>query len=408
MPQHISYDEERIETLVFQKQANEIELAWELLYQFDHAESLINPLRQLASFAVDEMLELRPNNLEERKAIMAAWNKEKRSQDTIKRPSWKSPRQWKDPKEGFGDPWSFLRSVSNNILTLRASECSDVIRLYGEVVEQGAKVRMAMPAYHNPMLPRKKSVLDKFTALDEAKEDYRKGGNEVWQEGRKRIKRPGKQIPKGPARDMLLAQEGGIWVWALMDSSTVLKIDRTFGVVEGADISGTTTDTIFFLDRFIGLFKQQMPSMVGQLEDPIYQLLPLATIVAGGHHSLLEVALAQSINGVNHYSIGLYTTLMPDSSTHPARGQILNLLHRAENNVRNRLMVLYYRQPGVLGGCYLFAKQGRERMDFQKLALADLKMLNIFAATKPYPNQTDVIDLMQKRTQRMPAALGLS
>jgi hypothetical protein len=395
MPQHISYEEQRITPLVFQKQATEARLAFDLLELFNSTESLVNPLRQLASFAVDEMSGLRRENLEERKILMAAWNKERKIQDLMRRPSWQSPQQWRDPKKRFKDPWAFLSAVSNNVLTLRAEECSDVVRLYGEVVEQGAKVESkALEQARNvprPLFPGKKSAGAKYAELDKAKEAYRKGGDPVWKVGRQRSFAAGKQVAKGPARGLILAQRGGIYAWQLKDASTVLKIDRAFGVGEGADISGTTTDNIFFLHRFVSLLKSQLPSVVGHLEDPIYHMLPLASIVACAHHSLLEVALAMSMNGINDYSIGLYTTLMPKRANHPARGTIMSLLQRAELHPNNPLIVVYYRGPGWIGGCYRFSKRGVDRYMFSRVAKADGRLLQTFARGGPYP-QKDAIE----------------
>jgi len=410
MPQHIGYDEERIDSLVFQKQANEVELAFDLLEIFNKTEGLINPLRQLASFAIDEMLTLRPDNLEERKILMQAWNKESSIEDLIKRPSWQSPRQWREPKKRFRDPWSFLKAASANVVKLRAEECSDAVRLYGEVVEKGANLHKDLAkAPHDRYLPgRQKSAADRYAELDQIKSARRKGGDDVWKVGRSRKFAENQQVPKGPARNLILAQKGGINVWALKDASTIYKIDRAFGVVEGADISGTTTDNIFFLNRFVGLLKKQFPSVVGNLEDPIYHMLPLASIVACAHHSLLEVALAMSINDVNDYRIGLYSTLMPFQSRHPAQGRIMSVLQRAESNLRNRLMVLYYRRPGTVGGCYLFAKHGRERQDFARLAKADLNMLSTFAASRTYPTQDNIEHFMCARARRSREALGLA
>lgn len=85
----------------------------------------------------------------------------------------------------------------------------------------------------------------------------------------------------------------GIKKWAIMATDVTGKMDRVFGLMKGATISGTTTDNIYFLNKFCKAVK-----------DPILYLLPVGAIAGGGHHSLLEVALPLTMNGLIDYSIG--------------------------------------------------------------------------------------------------------
>ena len=77
----------------------------------------------------------------------------------------------------------------------------------------------------------------------------------------------------------------GIARWMPTEKDVLYRIERTFGLKVGATISGTTTDTLFFLET------------VPQRVDPIFYLLPVATIAAQKHHSLVETAAALTLCG---------------------------------------------------------------------------------------------------------------
>ena len=91
----------------------------------------------------------------------------------------------------------------------------------------------------------------------------------------------------------------------LVGDST-LKMDRLFGLRDICSISGTTADVMYFLNTFgsrnVNGFRD-----LGE----IYRMLPFGTIAGFHHHSVLEVALPQSLKGYIDYTIGRYTTLMP-------------------------------------------------------------------------------------------------
>jgi hypothetical protein len=382
MPQTIE-GSDRISQFMLEKQANEIELAWDLRDIFNNNESLVGPLRQLASFALDELDALRRASAEGQQVVTAAWQGEV-----------------KGPKNKALIKYQTLANIINNVPSLSAEECSDVIRLYGEVVEKGAK-KYGKPAQPQGFVPPPPNPLKAYADLDGKKSSMRRGGDPVWKIGRQRDR----TAPAAPAHlpphvhEFISSLKGGISVSTLKETSTVLKVNRVFGLMDAADISGTTTDSIFFIRRYARLFQQQFnqyPGLAGALDDPIYHLLALATLVAGGHHSLLESALSLSLNrhitGVV-YKIGLYTSLLPSNSTHAARGVVFNKLRVAENNIRNRLLLAYYDGPQPRG-CYLYAKQGKEKDDFMRLAKADTFLLDSFRRFgDPWPKK-DTVDTL--------------
>jgi hypothetical protein len=117
----------------------------------------------------------------------------------------------------------------------------------------------------------------------------------------------------------------GLLRFTLDPKSSIMQIDKMFGLKRGADISGTTADTVFGLETLMHSFhagahqgkKQWKDKDVAKwMEDAlrikeILYLLPLATMGAQAHHTILECAFTLSINDYIDYSIGMYTTLVP-------------------------------------------------------------------------------------------------
>ena len=350
-----------------EKQALETELAWELLEVFN-SPPLITGLRGLAHLAVAEMDGLKNGGGTGQEVFMSAWNKEKDLYYVVKeRGSW----------EG----------IVAGVDGLLAQHCGELIRLYGEVVEAG-----------------KNKGLREYQDLDAARLGYQKdtqpgfhwvkkeGGGRQRTQSPSAMKAPGSGDKKrhvayaeqqGYVWDFLESMGGGIKVWELKDTSTIYKIDKVFGLVAAADISGTTTDCVFFLNRF----------NQGGL-DPMFYLLPAANIVAGAHHSLLEVAAALTLNKCCSYSIGLYSTLFPtDSRVNDAGSRGLKkALEMAESDPRNRLMLIYYNESGQIAGCRLFEDQDKDK--FRQLARADLDLLDIFRRFRHWPSEVEVQQLM--------------
>jgi len=104
--------------------------------------------------------------------------------------------------------------------------------------------------------------------------------------------------------------------WKLMPQSAIYQIDRMFGLMEfGADISGTTTDTVGVIEALYTDLLDAVPDNVWEdilLLRPIVALLPIATMVSRGHHTALEIAYPLTRNDYIDYSIGYYTSLFPE------------------------------------------------------------------------------------------------
>jgi hypothetical protein len=207
-----------------------------------------------------------------------------------------------------------------------------------------------------------------------------------------------KGVPAGTqstsdVHSFLISMEGGAARFALRDMSTVNRIDRVFGLVPLADISGTTTDTVYFLERF-----------AAPARDTVFYLLPLGTIVALGHHSLLEVALSLSINRIVDYRIGFHTSLLPAGAVQAA-GRIRSALTAAETSPRNRHMLVYYARgdgpsvPGVPSGCFLYEHQ--DRLAFRDFAKC-VEVLDSFPWMPAWPNESQLRDYCGARRLRTP------
>lgn len=140
----------------------------------------------------------------------------------------------------------------------------------------------------------------------------------------------------------------GIGPFRLMPHSTVRKIDIAFGLPEGADISGTTSDSIIvnqltarFAKATSALPEPPLPST-----SKLLQLLPLVTMISHGHHTLLESALTLTLFGVCEYQIGFYTSLFSgasaDAPKYDASGEILKVLKKYENDKRNQHILCWH------------------------------------------------------------------
>jgi hypothetical protein len=362
-----------------EKQALEIELAWELLEIFND-KPIIDGLRGLVRPAIDEMESLRRGGGPEKSAFETAWKKEGGLYDVT--------------KEKGG--WDGI--VKGGVDTLLAQHCAELIRLYGEVVETAAK-----------------AGIEKYRALDAKRKSYQKGDPSHWSRaaggGRQRefSEEQTRKMVHGPVTKEVYdrhahyaAQQGYVWtfsqsmgggifVWDLKDASTIYKLDKVFGLMAAADISGTTTDNLFFINQF----KQ------GNL-DPMFLLLPAATIVAGAHHSMLEVATALTLNDVCNYSVGLYTTMFPVKSTVDDAGakRLKLALHMAEHDPRNRLMLNYYDANGRVAGCFLYDHS--ESREFALISRADAEMLDIARQLNAWPTKAEVDANLNKRRRRLP------
>lgn len=355
------------EQFVREKQSVEVGLAFDL-YEIFNKEMLPNfrLMCQKSILKVDEQCGASP-------AFKAAYQNDWRKYACFHGlPFW-----YADHVLGLAERWT-------------ASECGDWIRVYGEIVEKKT-----------------------FFGVDEEKHrrDPQKGPSGSWDKtefpigvSKQKLSQPAYQpsnlrrrielkalsdAQRGiyidsstPSRELMTSMPySGIKKWAIMANDITGKMDRVFGLLRGATISGTTTDNIYFLRRY------------GQVvRDPVNFLLPVGTIVAGGHHSLIEVALPLTINGLVDYRLGCYSTLFPDRAPRGTNDEAANIirrvLHAWENRSENRLMLVYYR-GGSVDGC-LVCERPDEKNQWKETFKADEKLMEEFTNVPPDPSKGQI------------------
>jgi len=187
-----------------------------------------------------------------------------------------------------------------------------------------------------------------------------------------------------------LARVPGISIKRSLEGSTVLKVDRLFGLLRGADISGSASEGASILERW-----------GSDLLHSAYYLLPLATLVYNGHHTVLEVALTLSLNKIIDYHIGFYTSLLPADAP-PELDDIVAALKDAEDRADHFVVFFKDSQPA---GCLLF-DQIWEKSLLRKAEFGRATEMLARAQTLPsFPSQSDLVRLIRGTT--LPLADGL-
>jgi len=131
------------------------------------------------------------------------------------------------------------------------------------------------------------------------------------------------------------------------DDSTISVLDYTFGLAEeGADVSGTTTDSIATLRWAAG----------GGGVSSRLQLIAIATMVIQGHHTIAECAWPLTRNGYMDYEIGFYETLLPSKKE---SGQLYGKLVKWNDDARNRHVLVF--KEGGADVCFQFTR--RDNLD---------------------------------------------
>lgn len=264
-----------------------------------------------------------------------------------------------------------------------ATDVSDIIRLFGQWIEDGGDATVGLVG-----AKEKDAWGQDLNPSNAVKDAYRPGvmqgvGNwkseveGVWGDQKGRFEDPKRRTVARRDRENVKKEVenhidfradktafAGIQGKRAQNDSNVLKIDRIFGLLVACDISGTTADTVFALET---LGRDYLTAA--------YYMLPLATIVHNHHHSLIEVALALTLNGVMNYEIGLYSTLLPKDSTRipPEFVGIDGMLKQYEQTAKH--FVLHYRDhnTGGLAGGYLLSQaevtRARGRHQFEAASL---------------------------------------
>lgn len=199
-------------------------------------------------------------------------------------------------------------------------QCSDMIRLFGEINEIWEDVGLS--PHH--LKEQKKLRPDPTYLKVGSGKPVKEGG---WGKDfghRHRGNRPAQETGEPFVNIGPITR--GVDKFQFLPKSVIAAIDRTFGLrPEGADVSGTTTDSIYAL-RWAGGVSGLTQDMTKAI-----QILPMVTMVPQGHHTMVECAYPLSRHGLIDYHIGYYTTLSPKQS--PALfNTVLGPLETSEKN----------------------------------------------------------------------------
>jgi len=414
--QHIRADKPVLKTMIRKfidnQQALESEMARAIVRVFNTNYDLITPLRYIVLNAIEDIEYLQENRVRGKSVVADAFNGDAKFYGFVSKGN-------KSGMHVFSQD-NFVQQVKERLLTLNAVQCSDMIRFYGEVIERGSKRPKAskIPAKYfdietgkdiRPPLPPK--LGRNVEALNEKRINYQKDSrNKGWwnkkiedpKARRLRIKRKDATPEQRKAHEDSLTNaeraviklNAGISRWIQLPEDLGNKIDKVFGLQKGATISGTTTDTIFFLNRMTlideamktgsPLKKHYFADNGPKGLDPIYYMLPLATLVSEGHHTVVEVALPLSLNGIiTEYKIGRYATLMPNRKgrNNDGANEIRKLLQSYQN--KSKQMLIYYDRNGEIGGAVTFSSEAMNLWD--KIAVADEKLMYKINGFPPKP-----------------------
>jgi hypothetical protein len=335
-------------------------LARELLNTFEDDKPSMELLRGMVSMAIEVMLKM---------PTLA-----KTAQETERHLSvWKRFPTLESVREGV-----LMRSGRK----LTVTECADIIRLYGEYVEQG----------HKDNIP-------KLVSENQTKSGFREFGKPVFDQKqgfrhRGQFLSPQEKIAAGVSNELVLGAGeawkeqlvgglgGGIQLKQAAGTDVLGKIEKVFGIPRGAAISGTTADTVHFMKKF--------GAAVGGL-DPIYFIVPVASLVYNYHHSLVEVAMTLTLNGLMDYSIASYSTLLPKKSGTRLKPSVFSLLNRFEARIDNKFILNHY-NGSTIEGCYQMEAQ--DKPAFRKLATTNLKLWQTFKGYGDWPSEANILGLL--------------
>jgi len=290
--------------------------------------------------------------------------------------------------KGVGIDWvRKLRDICNNRKRLTAGDCSDLIRLFGAVIEDKA------------LLSKFKGQVD----VNKSRDSKRVGGKEKhWGDSRARsrsganivsmVDSPHSELGRNVMlenRRLGLDKFAGMSATRLLDRSTVKKIDFAFALPEGCDISGTTADSIFFVEHmrnFIGDAVLNQMTNITKADIRTIQLLPVASMVSQAHHTLLECALTLTLNKFINYHAGYYETLIPIGGCDTNIENVFR--EKAQAATDKQLFIMCYRHNFKVEAYMMMTKE--EIRLFKDVAkMNDSKLLE-WKARPLYRNKEDI------------------
>jgi hypothetical protein len=259
---------------------------------------------------------------------------------------------------------AFLCSRSDSLDDL--SICSDIIRLFGELSEEEACKNLTgsrwaqhearknllkpEPTYLKPEDSRDKGWVPFVGPLRPSDSEHLYGHRRRDDLEKMKLPITRSEAPYDPIPNQI---KRGVDKFRFGDQSVIGAIDRTFGAEPtGADVSGTTTDSIYavkyavlgsaFDPEHMYAFKHAPKGSPFDKHLHLLMLLPVATMVPAGHHSLIECAYPLSRWSYIDYHIGYYDTLVPTNCT-GKDGEALGKALAAFPAEANKLHALVYR-----------------------------------------------------------------
>ena len=357
-----------------QRTAIEIGLA-SSLYDVYNSQPIIGSLREIVGMAIENLV-----GWCGREDVKKAMTGEK-GLDV-----WKGQPQ---TAEGLTNVWKWKN-------TWTASECADLLRLFGTVIDEsgigeGEGKELHRAARVGPDA-RFKNVA---TGQDRARQPESKlSGMHVVDAPHSRAGRDLiKQVKmNGPSAFY------GIGPFRLMPGSIIRKIDVAFGLPEGADISGTTADSVFGMGRVMSFADACGIALPGTVPADLLHLLPLVSMIAQGHHTVVESATVLTLNGKISYSIGFYSTLLPRScSTVALMDQLRPVVAKAEANSFNQPILGFYDVKNKVYAGYLFDKNNRSDMvNFMEMATVGEGILTTFKNISEMVPEDQIVEMMSK------------
>lgn len=263
---------------------------------------------------------------------------------------------------------------------LDIKQCGEVVRLFAGICEEvnnkvnnawAKETKSTKEAFLKEIEPTlalyhgKNKLVDffEFCSLLDAYRTTHWGEHAFDKEQRDRGNKPKDKIGikfddpdnKNPVKEIaktLALQENtitGVSRIKLGDKSTTKKIDQFMGLPEGADISGTTADSIWCIETISNLLASGNLDAEGNKinfsANPNLLLFPIAAIVSGYHHTILECALPLCINGYIEYSPGFYTSLQNSNMKQAAHGaEIQEILKKYTENNNNHILFFYFKE----------------------------------------------------------------
>jgi len=356
------YDKTPTEQFIREKQSMEVGLSFDMLEVFDN--ELIQPLRNICKASILLVDDSLGGSVRFRAAFITKWKSIYTCFRSLTGPGWNA-----DALLELANQWT-------------AYNCADWIRVYGEIVEEkffGAPENAAREGYQRgpdgswkkPRLTADVKTLQSDIQKTNLRRRIEFKSLELAQQGIYKSKLT-------PSHELMISMpHAGAQKWAIMTDDITGKMDDVFGLMPGATISGTTTDNIYFISKF-----------ALAVDDPTLYLLPFGTIVSGGHHSLIEVALPLSVNGIIDYRVGCYSTLIPEGYSSNAANIIRTFLHAYDSRPENRLMLIYYSGTNV-DGCFI-CESGNDKFKWKENLKANKALMEKFMALSNNPTREQV------------------